>query len=115
MIHACARDQDLLSQGHPHLDRNIDGETCESLRRLDDKQPHTATPLALVNLSIPLCRIHCCPTLMTLKESHLLAKVKQLGDASKSDLVRAADYVTSRKDGRERLNFTAFHEALLEA
>jgi hypothetical protein len=45
----------------------------------------------------------------------LLAKVKELGDASKSELVRACGYVSSKKDGSERLNFTAFYEALLEA
>jgi hypothetical protein len=45
----------------------------------------------------------------------LLAKVKDLGDASKSELVRACGYVSSKKDGAERLNFTAFYEALLEA
>jgi hypothetical protein len=45
----------------------------------------------------------------------LLAKVKEMGDASKSDLVRACGYVSSKKDGSERLNFTAFYEALLEA
>ena len=47
--------------------------------------------------------------------SELLAKVKELGDASKSDLVRSAGYVSTKKDGSERLNFTAFYEALLEA
>ena len=47
--------------------------------------------------------------------SDLLAKVKELGDVSKSDLVRACGYVSSKKDGAERLNFTAFYEALLEA
>ncbi len=45
----------------------------------------------------------------------LLAKVKEMGDASKSDLVRACGYVSTKKDGSERLNFTAFYEALLEA
>jgi hypothetical protein len=45
----------------------------------------------------------------------LLAKVKELGDASKSELVRACGYVSTKKDGGERLNFTAFYEALLEA
>ncbi|CAK6688762.1 AbrB family transcriptional regulator [Synechococcus sp. CBW1107] len=45
----------------------------------------------------------------------LLAKVKEMGDASKSDLVRSCGYVSSKKDGSERLNFTAFYEALLEA
>jgi hypothetical protein len=47
--------------------------------------------------------------------SDLLAKVKELGDVSKSDLVRACGYVSGKKDGGERLNFTAFYEALLEA
>ena len=45
----------------------------------------------------------------------LLAKVKELGDVSKSDLVRSCGYVSTKKDGSERLNFTAFYEALLEA
>lgn len=45
----------------------------------------------------------------------LLAKVKELGEASKSDLVRACGYVSTKKDGTERLNYTAFYEALLEA
>ena len=43
----------------------------------------------------------------------LLTKVKDLGDVSKSDLVRACGYVSEKKDGGERLNFTAFYEALL--
>ncbi len=47
--------------------------------------------------------------------SDLLAKVKELGDVSKSDLVRECGYVSSKKDGGERLNFTAFYEALLGA
>jgi hypothetical protein len=45
----------------------------------------------------------------------LLAKVKELGDASKSELVRECGYVSIKKDGSERLNFTTFYEALLEA
>jgi hypothetical protein len=52
---------------------------------------------------------------MALTGSELLAKVKELGDVSKSDLVRAAGYVSTKKDDSERLNFTAFYEALLEA
>ena len=47
--------------------------------------------------------------------SELLSKVKELGDVSKSDLVRSCGYVSTKKDGSERLNFTAFYEALLEA
>ena len=46
---------------------------------------------------------------------NLLAKLKELGDASKSELVRACGYVSTKKDGGERLNFTAFYEALLQA
>ena len=47
--------------------------------------------------------------------SELLSKVKELGDVSKSDLVRSTGYVSTKKDGSERLNVTAFYEALLEA
>lgn len=47
--------------------------------------------------------------------SELLARVKELGDISKSDLVRSCGYVSTKKDGTERLNFTAFYEALLDA
>jgi hypothetical protein len=47
--------------------------------------------------------------------AELLAKVRELGDASKSELVRSCGYVSTKKDGSERLNFTAFYEALLEA
>lgn len=47
--------------------------------------------------------------------AELLAKVKELGDVSKSDVVRACGYVSTKKDGSERLNFTAFYEALLNA
>jgi hypothetical protein len=45
----------------------------------------------------------------------LLAKVKDLDKASKTELVRASGYVSTKEDGSERLNFTAFYEALLEA
>jgi hypothetical protein len=45
----------------------------------------------------------------------LLAKVKDMGEASKSELVRSCGYVSTKSDGGERLNFTAFYEALLEA
>lgn len=39
--------------------------------------------------------------------SELLVKVKEMGHASKSDPVRACGYVSIKKDGNERLNFTA--------
>jgi len=47
--------------------------------------------------------------------SDLTAKVKEMGDVSKSDLVRACGYVSTKADGSERLNYTAFYEALLNA
>ena len=47
--------------------------------------------------------------------TELLVKVKELGDVSKSDLVRSCGYMSTKKDGSERINFTAFYEALLGA
>lgn len=56
------------------------------------------------------------PMLQTmLTKTELLNKVRELADASKSDVVRACGYVSTTKDGRERLNFTAFYEAVLDA
>lgn len=50
-----------------------------------------------------------------LEGADLLARVKELGDVSKSEVVRACGYFSTRRDGTERLNFTAFYEALLQA
>jgi len=50
-----------------------------------------------------------------LQGPELLSKVKELGSMPKSDVVRACGYVSLRKDGSQRLNYTAFYEALLEA
>tara|TARA_Y100001933_G_scaffold250131_1_gene285940 strand:+ start:156 stop:518 length:363 start_codon:yes stop_codon:yes gene_type:complete len=47
--------------------------------------------------------------------SDLLAKVKELGEVSKTEICRACGYVTTNKKGRERTNYTAFAYALLEA
>ena len=47
--------------------------------------------------------------------SELLTKVKDLGDVSKTDLATACGYVSEKKDGGQRVNFTAFYEALLNA
>lgn len=47
--------------------------------------------------------------------SALLATVKEMGDGGKSGIVRACGSVSSKKEGGERLTFTAFYEALLEA
>ena len=45
----------------------------------------------------------------------LISKVKEMGGASKSEVVAACGYVSKKKDGSDRLNFTAFYEALLNA
>lgn len=50
-----------------------------------------------------------------LKGSELLAKVKELGDAPRADVARACGYVSAKKDGSERINFTAFYEAIIDA
>ena len=50
-----------------------------------------------------------------LRGPELLSKVKELDSMPKSDVVRTCGYVTPRKDGSQRLNYTAFYEALLEA
>jgi hypothetical protein len=47
--------------------------------------------------------------------SELLSKVKDLGDVSKTDMATACGYVSTKKDGTPRVNFTAFYEALLNA
>ena len=59
--------------------------------------------------------IHVLHDIQMLNGSDLLAKVKDLGDVAKSELVKECGYVSTKKDGGERLNFTAFYEALLEA
>ncbi len=53
--------------------------------------------------------------MMMLTGAELLAKVKDLGDVSKTDLATACGYVSKTKDGSDRVNFTAFYEALLNA
>ena len=45
----------------------------------------------------------------------LLAKFKELGDASKTEMATACAYLFKKKDGPERVNFTAFYVALLNA
>ena len=47
--------------------------------------------------------------------SDLLAKVKELGDVSKTDLAKGCGYIVTKKDGSEQVKFTQFYEALLEA
>ena len=55
------------------------------------------------------------PLKVMLTGSDLLTKVKELGDVSKTDLATACGYVSKKKDGSDRVNFTAFYEALLSA
>lgn len=50
-----------------------------------------------------------------LKGPELLAKIKELGEADRASVLRACGYVSTKKDGTERLNFTAFYEAVIEA
>jgi hypothetical protein len=45
----------------------------------------------------------------------LLVKLQQLRGLNRSELVRACGYVSHAEDGRERLHFTDFYEAILEA
>ena len=45
----------------------------------------------------------------------LLSKVKEMGDAPKTELATACGYVSKKRDGSDRVNFTAFYEALLNA
>jgi|694.fasta_scaffold24302_4 hypothetical protein len=72
---------------------------------LTDDFPNSIRRLSLLRTTLKIM----------LTGSDLLAKVKELGNVSKSELVRECGYVSTKKDGAERLNFTAFYEALLEA
>ena len=47
--------------------------------------------------------------------TELLTKVKELGDVSKTELATQCGYVSKKKDGSDRVNFTAFYEARLGA
>jgi hypothetical protein len=76
-----------------------------------------------MQLSVNMTATYCAPTISQaesipappLTGAELLAKVQQLDGASKTELVRACGYASTKKDGTERLNFTAFYGALLEA
>ena len=47
--------------------------------------------------------------------SELLAKVKEVGDVSKTELATQCGYIKTKADGSTRVAFTAFYEALLTA
>jgi len=50
-----------------------------------------------------------------LKGAELLAKVAELAGQSKSDIARACGYVATKKDGSERILFSAYYEAIIDA
>jgi hypothetical protein len=59
---------------------------------------------------------HYCSTVAQLTGKELLNKVKELGDATPKDQVaRETGYSSTKKDGTERILYSAFHQALLEA
>ena len=73
------------------------------------------SPQTWLNDSWPFELVHHPKPFTMLIGTKLLAKVRELSDVSKSDLVRSAGYVSTKKDGMERLNLTAFCGVLLEA
>lgn len=50
-----------------------------------------------------------------LKGAELLAKIKEMGEASKTDIAIACGYVTTKKDGSPRVLFTHYYEAIIDA
>ena len=59
---------------------------------------------------------HYCSTVAQLTGKELLNKVKELGDTvAKDQVARETGYSVTKKDGTERILYSAFHEALLEA
>ena len=50
-----------------------------------------------------------------IRGDQLLAKLQESDSLTRSEVVRACGYVSRLEDGRERLRFTDFYEALLEA
>tara|TARA_R100000084_G_C4506362_1_gene80459 strand:- start:27 stop:470 length:444 start_codon:yes stop_codon:yes gene_type:complete len=56
------------------------------------------------------------PKPLRLTGQSLLAKIKKLGDVSKSQLVEACGYIIPAEgDKKQRLDYTSFYEALLSA
>lgn len=52
----------------------------------------------------------------TLRGKELLSKIKELGqDCPKADVARACGYSSILKGGRERVDFSSFYEAVIEA
>lgn len=63
----------------------------------------------------PLIEDSALVTLDKLSGKQLLAKLKEMEDASKDDIVRACGYVSLDKKGKEKLDYSSFFEALMEA
>lgn len=80
--------------------------------RVDKSQRLTGVLLVDRIENLIFCQITVADPL-TGKE--LLEQVKELGNLSKTDLVRSCGYSTLAKNGKERTNFTAFYEELLKA
>jgi hypothetical protein len=97
-------------------DQRLDVDSSQGQRetRSAEIPPLSGSRIVSVCQATPYT-IHTIRYTIMLTGSELLAKVKELGDSSKSALVRECGYVSTKKDGSERLNFTAFYEALLEA
>ena len=47
--------------------------------------------------------------------SELVAKVKELGHLSKTEIAIACGYASKMKDGSDRVDFTAFYTAILDS
>ena len=50
-----------------------------------------------------------------LSGNQLINTVQSLPDADIKDLVKSCGYISTRKDGTQKLNFTDFYMALLSA
>ena len=111
LLQICAKIiKSMVSSGHV-VARLMKETKCVSM---PTKAAPSETPVSEIkSAEKPPARAKKMLTMLTGPD--LLAKVKELGDASKSELVRSCGYVSSKKDGSERLNYTAFYEALLEA
>ena len=72
------------------------------------------SPQTWLNDSWPFELVHHPKPFTMLIGTKLLAKVRELSDVSKSDLVRSAGYVSTKKVGMERLNYIACYEAILD-
>ena len=56
-----------------------------------------------------------CEFFIMLKGNQLFNTVQSLPDADINQLVRTCGYISTRKNGAEKLNFTDFYMALLSA